>query len=243
LVINARDAMPQGGSIAIRTERVSLGEREAEQHSVKPGDYVAIRVTDTGTGIDDELKRRIFEPFFTTKPAGEGTGLGLAMVYGMASAVGGTVLLESTLGMGSTFTVLLPITDKPLRSLAAVKDELMTSPKEETVLVVEDDPAVLDYLRHLLFDLGYRTLTAACGRDALSVARENRVSLLLCDVVMTDLSGIEVARTLKAEQTDLKVVLMSGYPFAEIEENLAEAKLEKPLDPATLAATLSKALG
>ncbi|TAN55716.1 MAG: hypothetical protein EPN26_04910, partial [Rhodospirillales bacterium] len=146
LVINARDAMPDGGAISIRTERVSIGEQEARQISIKPGDYVATRVTDTGIGIDDELKRRIFEPFFTTKKAGEGTGLGLAMVYGVATGAGGTVLLDSTLGMGSTFSVLLPITNKPLRARISGRSEMLNPVQDATILVAEDDPAVLDYL-------------------------------------------------------------------------------------------------
>lgn len=242
LVINARDAMPNGGSITIHTEKTCLSANEAEMLAVKSGDFVAIRVTDTGTGIDDELKRRIFEPFFTTKPSGEGTGLGLAMVYGMATSAGGTVLLDSELGMGSTFSVLLPITNKPLRSVVATRDELTSPNRQATILIAEDDPAVLDYLKHLLSDLGYHTLAACCGKEALELARGSPVSLILCDVVMGDLSGPEVVRALKEEQPGLKIVLMSGYPFADTEPGLADAKLPKPLDPATLAETLARLL-
>ncbi|MDK9719886.1 MAG: PAS-domain containing protein [Rhodospirillales bacterium] len=243
LVINAKDAMPGGGSIHIRSERLTLTADEAELLAVKPGDYAAVRVTDTGCGIDDELKKRIFEPFFTTKEAGAGTGLGLAMVYGMATGAGGSVLLDSQPGQGSTFTILLPITAKPLRAKAIDRELLTSQPSEATVLIAEDDPAVLDYLKHLLFDLGYRTLAANSGASALQLARENRVSLILCDVVMGDLSGPEVVKCLKAEQPGLKAILVSGYPFPELEPSLADAQMSKPLDPAKLAETLSRLLG
>lgn len=242
LVINAKDAMPGGGSIDIRTERLAVSADEAERLSISSGDYAAVRVTDTGSGIDDELKKRIFEPFFTTKEAGAGTGLGLAMVYGMATGAGGTVLLDSRLGQGSTFTILLPLTAKPLRTKVIDREMLTSQPGEATILIAEDDPAVLDYLKHLLFDLGYRTLAANSGNSALALARENRVSLILCDVVMGDLSGPEVVRTLKAEQPGLKVVLVSGYPFPNIEPDLADAQISKPLEPAKLAETLARLL-
>ncbi len=242
LVINARDAMPKGGSISIATERASLSSTEAEMLSIATGDYVVTRVTDTGTGIDEELKKRIFEPFFTTKKAGEGTGLGLAMVYGMATSAGGTVLLESELGMGSTFKILLPITAKPLRARVNERNEFQSQPREETILIAEDDPAVLDYLKHLLFDLGYRTVAATCGNEALRMAAEQPVALILCDVVMGDMSGPEVIQELKTAWPSLKAVLMSGYPFPPLEAGLADAQIAKPLDPALLAETLARLL-
>lgn len=242
LVINARDAMPGGGSITINASRLAVDEARAAVSSVEPGDYVAVKVSDTGTGIDDELKKRIFEPFFTTKPSGEGTGLGLAMVYGMATSAGGTVLLDSEIGKGSTFTILLPITDKRLRQRQDAREDLLSTPHEGTVLVAEDDPAVQEFLKHLLDDLGYRWLMASNGVEAMAMARDNKVSLILCDVVMGDVSGIEVVRTLKSEQPQLKTILISGYPFPETGEELADAELPKPLDPSTLAGTLARLL-
>ncbi|MBF0353853.1 MAG: PAS-domain containing protein [Alphaproteobacteria bacterium] len=242
LVINARDAMSSVGAISIRTEPVSLSEPEAQLLSVTAGRYVAIRVTDTGTGIDDELKKRIFEPFFTTKQAGEGTGLGLAMVYGFATGAGGTVHLESTLGQGSTFSIFLPITTKPLRHRHSEPGDLPMLATDATILVAEDDPAVLDYLKHLLFDLGYRVLAAPGGTEALRLASENRPNLALCDVAMPDMSGPEVIRHLKESQRGIKAVLMSGYPFPTMEPGLADACIDKPLDPVELAEILARLL-
>ena len=159
LVVNARDAMPKGGVLTIGTSNVELGEQEVKGLlDLKPGRYVSLTVTDTGTGMTAETKRRLFEPFFTTKPPGEGTGLGLSMVYGIVKQHGGEVSFYSEVGLGSTFKIYWPATDRPSESAASPKEPRITYHGNETILLVEDDEKVRKVIRQMLLRQGYKVL-------------------------------------------------------------------------------------
>jgi signal transduction histidine kinase len=213
LVVNARDAMPHGGRMTIETRNVDLDEEYARTHpEVCPGRYVLLEVRDTGCGMTEEVKGRIFEPFFTTKAAGRGTGLGLAIVYGIIRQSGGHIAVESSLGQGTTFRIYLP------RIEDAIVEESSTgfaalARGTETVLVVEDDDGVRALIRHLLHRLGYTVLVAASGTEALEVARQHHgaIDLLLSDVVMPGMNGVELSRRLQVHRPGVKVLYLSGH--------------------------------
>jgi len=210
LAMNARDAMPAGGRFAIEIENGSLDGRE---HDLPEGDYVAMRVSDTGVGIEPEHLGRIFDPFFTTKERGRGTGLGLSMCFGIVAQSGGRLTVESTPGAGTTFRILLP------RSRAAKPTSTPEPAAEplpyglETILIVEDDQAVMRATVATLTSGGYTVLTAANGDEArrLIDSRHTPLDLILSDVVMPQLGGPELARHLAKVRPDLPVVFMTGY--------------------------------
>jgi PAS domain S-box-containing protein len=215
LAVNARDAMPNGGSLTVtaRNQQVIASQR-GEAH-VPPGDYVAISVADTGTGMDAEIRAKVFDPFFTTKEVGKGTGLGLSMVYGFAKQSGGSVMIESTLGEGTTVTLLLARSiDEAAAVVQAERDTEPTGSLSETILVVEDDDDVRAYTVGTLRELGYRVVEAHDGTAALHLLekQENPVKLLMTDVVMPKMSGSELASTARQHQPDLKILYTSGYP-------------------------------
>jgi PAS domain S-box-containing protein len=213
LVINARDAMPGGGRLAISTANVEQGAGPAS--ALPPGDYVALTVTDSGSGIDAATRARLFEPFFTTKAQGKGTGLGLSTVYGIVSQSGGQVQVESEPGHGATFRVLLPRAP----AVEAPRQRPAPSPRAgvarggETVLVVEDEGAVRDVTRRILAAAGYRVLTAESGAEALRLCREyaGEIQVLLSDVVMPQMGGPECAEAAQRLRPGLRILFMSGY--------------------------------
>jgi two-component system, cell cycle sensor histidine kinase and response regulator CckA len=236
LVVNARDAMPGGGAIRIETSAVLLDETYALGHmSVKPGSYLMLAVSDTGTGMTDEVKARIFEPFFTTKGRDKGTGLGLSTVYGIVSKAGGYVWVYSEIGRGTTFKVYLPCVD---RDAAAPTPAALPRPRtrggQETVLIVEDEDAVRLLARTILERAGYRVLDAPEPGAALAAFDEAgaAVDLLLSDVIMPGGTGPELFRRLAARQPSLRALMMSGYTGnAVIDARQLEAGaafLEKP---------------
>jgi len=214
LVANARDAMPAGGSLRIRTRNVALGEESPRRHpEARPGEYVAVEVMDDGSGMSPEVMARIFEPFFTTKPPGAGTGLGLAMCYGIVKQADGHIEVESEPGQGSRFTVLLPREISPT-GLGGVAGGRGGPPRgRETVLLVEDDPTVRGLTARMLNEAGYTVLEAENAARALECAesRGGGIDLLLTDVVMPGGSGRELAETLTARSPGLAVLYMSGY--------------------------------
>lgn len=218
LTVNARDAMPQGGRVTISTANVDLTEDDAAHHApVVPGSYVAISVSDTGCGIDPQILPQIFEPFFTTKEQGKGTGLGLAMVYGIARQNGGSVTVASRKGEGTVFRVYLP------RLGATTSGEAHGPAREpvrrgsETILAVEDDDVVRHLVRKVLESRGYRVLEARTGAEALDLLRGHSgpLHLLLTDVVMPELSGRELAEHARALHPRLRVLYISGYADQE----------------------------
>jgi len=217
LVVNARDAMPEGGTLTIETANVELDRAYFREHGIEesePGSYVMLAVTDTGIGMDEETQSKIFDPFFTTKPRGTGTGLGLATVYGIVKQNRGYIWAYSEPGQGTTMKVYLPRAGEVLEPGRGgdmeVGDGLTGA---ETILVVEDNDQVLDMIVKILDRYGYRTLPARDGAEAVRVARdfEGEIHLLLTDVIMPGLSGKEVAERLRSERPDMKVLFMSGY--------------------------------
>jgi signal transduction histidine kinase len=243
LVVNARDAMPNGGNLTIATNRVTLDESDTRTHpGAMPGDYVMLSVSDTGTGMTGEVKARLFEAFFTTKPSGKGTGLGLATCQTIVQQSGGHIGVYSEVGKGTTFKIYFPRVDQPLDAVAqAIKAEPLPR-GTETLLVVEDEPSV----RHLVTDVleaqGYKVLRANNGQDALRVAREHKgaaIRLVVTDVIMPLMGGKVMAEWLKATYPDLKILFTSGYTEdAMTRRGMIEAEVEflpKPYAPATLA--------
>jgi signal transduction histidine kinase/ActR/RegA family two-component response regulator len=213
LTVNARDAMPRGGRLTIETENVTATPEFArERPPIKPGDYVRLAVVDTGVGMDAETKAHIFEPFFTTKDPGKGTGLGLATVYGVVKQTGGFLWVDTELGVGSKFEVYLPRVNDPVDSDVVGRNIPACKAAPQTVLLVEDDPAVRDVAREFLAAAGYRVLAAEDGERAmLIVAREATIDVLITDIVMPKMRGPELARELLRWKPGVKVVYMSGY--------------------------------
>jgi two-component system cell cycle sensor histidine kinase/response regulator CckA len=214
LAVNARDAMPDGGKLTIETRCVELDHEYARDHlSVRPGRYVMVAVSDTGTGMDDETKSKIFEPFFTTKEQGKGTGLGLATVYGIVKQSGGSIWFYSEPGRGTSFKVYLP---EVAGLVAGSGRETAALPPErgsETILLTEDEEAVRTLTRKMLAHCGYTILEAASPHQALEIARrhEQPIDLLLTDVVMPEMGGSDLAARLQALRPETRVLYMSGY--------------------------------
>ena len=213
LAINARDAMPDGGTLTIETANVHLDEDyAAHQIEVRPGEYVMLAVSDTGTGMSQEIIDRAFEPFFTTKDEGQGTGLGLSQVFGWVKQSGGHIKIYSELGHGTTIKLYLPRAEAEAEPKLA-KPDLGTPKGNETILVVEDNPNVRKTVIRQLHDLGYRTVEADSGAGALELARDGLpFDLLLTDVIMPGgMTGYQLADELRADCPGLKVLFTSGY--------------------------------
>jgi signal transduction histidine kinase/ActR/RegA family two-component response regulator len=213
LVVNARDAMPDGGAIRISTSNVVLGDgAPAGWPESKPGRYVRMDIADSGTGIPDDVLPQIFEPFFTTKPAGSGTGLGLSVVYGIIRQSGGRVSVSSTVGRGTTVTIDLPAA-APRTAGRAATGPAPAETGTETVLVAEDEQAVRELVRSMLVMGGYRVIVAASGEEALTVADryDGPIHLLLSDVVMPGINGRELAERLVKRRPTIRTMFMTGY--------------------------------
>jgi PAS domain S-box-containing protein len=213
LAVNARDAMPNGGRLTIETALVELDEYYASAHlNVKPGRYVALTVTDTGTGMPPDVQAHLFEPFFTTKESGKGTGLGLATVHGIVTRSGGTIGVYSEVGSGSSFRVYLPRADTASIDAQPDISTVRSSRGTQTILVVEDSENVRELARRLLERQGYTVLLAANGDDAIRLFSQHAtIDVLLTDVVMPGASGPDLTRTLVDLRPGLKVIYMSGY--------------------------------
>ena len=212
LVVNARDAMPEGGLLSVSTRQVMLGDEEAAARELTSGAYVKLTVTDTGTGMDENTRARAFEPFFTTKPAGEGTGLGLATVYAIASRHGGAVAIETLSNVGTTVSFWLPCVFENATSAKSI-GEHPTQPGSGTILIVEDEEAVRNLSRRVLVAHGYRVLEASNGEDALQVWRDHKeeIDVLITDVVMPKMGGPALVAQLRGHRPNLAVVFCSGY--------------------------------
>ncbi len=246
LVANARDAMPAGGRLTLRTANVSLGSDgaggDSEHPETTPGSYVLLSISDTGNGISEEVRSHLFEPFFTTKGVGEGDGLGLAMVYGIVKQHHGDIWVDSVPGQGATFSILLPRSDVKTDG-APTSDAGPAPDNRASVLVVEDEPTVRDLTVRLLRELGYVVEAVGDSRDALKAAMRRPFDVLLTDVELPHMSGQALARRLRAAQPDVKVVFFSGLP-AELEDLGAPVLcLPKPFTREALAAKLKEALG
>jgi CheY-like chemotaxis protein len=247
LVVNARDAMPGGGTLTIETANVDLDAAAAKtQLSVEAGPHVALTVTDTGTGMTPEVQARLFEPFFTTKPVGKGTGLGLATVHGIVMRSGGSVSVSSAVDRGTSFTVYFPRADAGER----VVEPPPAWPRAatQTVLVVEDAGPLRAIARRLLQRQGYTVLVAANADEAVQLfERHATIDVLLTDVVMPGASGPELTRRLVEQRPALKVIYMSGYTETAIDQhgilNPGIAFLQKPFTSETLGRKIREVLG
>jgi signal transduction histidine kinase len=241
LAVNARDAMPEGGTltIALSNRRLVAGEPDAD--GVVPGEYGALEVRDTGTGMAEDVAARVFAPFFTTKAPGKGTGLGLASAAAIVHQVGGALRMRTRLGEGTAFTILLPATEQIDDAVEPSRDALRTG--SETVLVAEDERPVREFTRRILEESGYRVLDAGSGPEALDVAarHEGAIDLLVTDLVMPRMTGKQLAKELGAKRAGLRTVYMSGY-FDDSSGAGGEAFLAKPFDRVELLQTVRAAL-
>jgi len=247
LILNARDAMPAGGSIRIRTANAELSPDVAEHEGIPPGACVLLIVADTGQGIGPAALGRVFEPFFTTKEKGRGTGLGLATVQNIVRQSGGAVWVASEIGQGSTFTVCLPRAI-PEPGLTVAPRVARSYSGDETILLVEDDSGVRHLLARILRDRGYTVIEACDAEDALRIFDRQgaEIDLALTDVMMPGMSGLDLARILRAKRADLKILCMSGYTEQTLVNSGSFAPgmpfLRKPLRPDTLAAGVRETL-
>ncbi len=252
LVVNARDAMPEGGRISIETQNVELDENYSSEHSpVIPGRYIMLAVGDTGVGMDRDTKEHAFDPFFTTKEAGKGTGLGLATVYGIVKQSGGYVWIYSERGLGSTIKLYLPEVSAAAAFTSAVETSAGTkqaSRGSETILLVEDEDAVRSLTCRILERQGYRVLPAQHGRDAMDIAtrEEGRIDLVLTDIVMPGLNGRGLVERLSGIRPSIKSLYMSGYTDDDIVRRgfvePSKAFLQKPFTSDALIQTVRKVL-
>jgi two-component system cell cycle sensor histidine kinase/response regulator CckA len=247
---NARDAMPNGGQITIRTANFDLGDDEAREHpGAQAGPHVEIAISDTGIGMDAATLARAFEPFFTTKPHGKGAGLGLATVFGIAQQSGGYVWVASASGEGSTFRFLLPRVPGLVSESQRTVETIADLAGSETILLVEDDVQVLTVVRNILARLGYQVLVAHNAGEAMLIAEKHSgdVHLLLTDVVMPYVSGPELGKRLMALRPGMHVLFMSGYSDESLvpPELIASglAFLQKPITPERLGKKLREVLG
>ena len=242
LAVNARDAMPQGGSISIgaREEAAPAGDG----HHLRPGRYVRLTITDTGEGMDEATLARAAEPFFTTKGVGKGTGLGLAMVHGIAEQSGGRLVLKSRKGEGATAELWLPLAETAVK--AARQSERASEPEPRTVplhvLAVDDDHLVLTNTVAMLEELGHSVSKAASGKQALHILRSNTVDLVITDQAMPGMTGGQLAEAVAADWPRLPVILATGYAEAPPGLLSYASRLAKPFGQSALAGAIADAM-
>ncbi len=249
LAVNARDAMPKGGAIAFGIETINVRPKKKSPFpNMSPGEWISLTVSDTGMGIPHESLPHIFEPFFTTKEVGKGTGLGLSQVYGIVKQHDGFIDVRSQKGSGSSFIVYLPAIKVKIKTPPMQERVHIPKGKGETILIVEDDTAVRDLIVKILHELNYNVIAAVNGNDAVNIFARyvHDIRLVLTDVVMPEMDGIELSRLLIKQKPSLRVVALSGYPLRISHEDLQKAGvvewLQKPVQLQTLAKTISRAL-
>jgi PAS domain S-box-containing protein len=248
LVVNARDAMPKGGTLRIETSGYKLENSEAQGRGVAAGPYAVLAVTDTGCGMDAATQSRVFEPFFTTKEHGKGTGLGLATVYGIVKQSEGFIDVTSEVGQGSTFKVFLPLATEAATDIEARASAGAPQARTQTVLVVEDESDLCAVCSDYLTFKGFTVLTAENGERALEICRDRKtpIDVLVTDVVMPQMSGPQLAKAAVKIRPNLQVIYVSGYTERTLDqETLAKAAafLQKPYNLETLAGTIRAAMG
>ena len=248
LCINARDAMPEGGSLSVETANRILDEEFVRtRRGLRPGPHVVMSVADSGTGMTEEVMKCVFEPFFTTKEEGKGTGLGLATVYGIVTQSGGGIWVESCPGKGTTFWIYLPVTEEASPRAPSPERQAPPAIGAETILLVEDEAAVATLAQSILQGAGYKVLRASQGKDAMAAAESNHdvIQLLLTDIVMPGFSGRVLADRLTALRPRIRVLFMSGYTAEVIplELNPGTHLLQKPFSPDELLRKVREVLG
>jgi CheY-like chemotaxis protein len=249
MAVNARDAMPQGGKLVIETRNIVLNADHADFHpELRPGEYVQLSISDTGSGMPPEVRDRVFEPFFTTKEKGRGTGLGLAMVYGFVKQTGGHITIYSEVGYGTTFNLYFPRFNG-VASETSAKTKGTTDPAaRETILVVEDDERVRQLTITRLKLIGYQVLEASDGPKALDILSQGHpVDLVFTDLIMPGgMSGRDVVMRARELKPGIKVLLTSGYAEELVHGNDLEREqlkvLRKPYQQAELVAALREVL-
>jgi PAS domain S-box-containing protein len=247
LVINARDAMPDGGTLSIETANVAMADQAALARDVPAGEFVAIKVSDSGVGMADDVKARAFDPFFTTKPIGQGTGLGLSMIYGFVRQSDGAVLIESAPDKGTEIEISLP---RHLGEAAEPRDETaidaLVSDQGEVILVVEDEAVVRLLVVETLEDQGYRALEAANGDAALRILQSSqRIDLLITDIGLPGLNGRQLADAARTQRAGLKTLFMTGYAETAASNNFLQPGMEiisKPFNMDVLARRVQEML-
>jgi two-component system, cell cycle sensor histidine kinase and response regulator CckA len=250
LGVNARDAMPDGGTLTIETKAISKADVRAMQSEILPiGDYALLSMTDSGTGIAKENLAKIFEPFFTTKEVGKGTGLGLSTVYGIVKQSGGFIFAESEMGQGTRFDIYLPVhaggvePKKTLATLDAPPKEMWGSGR---LLIVEDEPMVRAVAERALVRQGYSVETACDGEEALALIAEGKqYDLVVSDVVMPNMDGPTMARELRVQRPDMRILFMSGYAEEQLRKSINLDKvafLPKPFSVQQIAEAVRDAI-
>jgi CheY-like chemotaxis protein len=246
LYVNAADAMPRGGDLFLKSLNVTDLDMKGKPYAPKPGNYVLLTITDTGTGMDNKTMERIFDPFFTTKGMSKGTGLGLASVYGIVKAHGGYIDVDSQKGHGTTFSIYLPASDIE----GAKEKELVTEvlKGKEGILLVDDEDVIIDVGHEILKTLGYEVHVARSGREAIDAyeANQEEIDMVILDMVMPDMGGGEAYDTLKRINPDIKVLLSSGYSLngqaAEILRRGCNGFIQKPFNVTQLSQKLREIL-
>ena len=249
LAVNARDAMPQGGTLTVETANVQLDEHDSSlQLGKKSGPHVALTVTDTGCGIEQQVLAHIFEPFFTTKEVGKGTGLGLSTVYGIVQQTNGDISVDSAVGVGTSFHVFFPSVEETIEVLEVSSVVPIRSAISETILLVEDEESVRDLAQEILSGSGYTVLEASNGVEALQLGERysKPIHLMVTDVVMPQMSGPELAERMAVLRPEMKVLYMSGYTREFIDQHSMLASgvilMNKPYTPEDLEATVREIL-
>jgi len=238
IYMNAIQAMPEGGRLSVRTENISIDQERLAPYRVKAGAYVKVTVADTGIGMDEKTQRKIFDPFFTTREMGRGTGLGLASVYGIVKNHEGFIDVDSRKDRGTRFEICLPASRKSARGLPRSADAI--SPDQETVLLVDDEEMIIDVGRRMLEKLGYDTLTASNGAEAIEIylIHQEKINLVILDMIMPKMGGGETLDRLKQINPAIKVILCSGYSIdgqaSEIIKRGCSAFIQKPFNLKTL---------
>ena len=248
LFVNAWQAMPGGGNLHLSTRNVSVSDEEAAGFQVPPGDYVALTVTDTGIGMDEETRQRIFEPFFTTKDMGRGTGLGLASVYGIVKNHDGFIDVTSSPGEGTTFTLYFPSIQQPKEGGNSLEERNQIMRGEGTILLIDDEAIIRDVGKEILEALGYTVITAASGSEAITLYESggNDIDLVILDMIMPEMSGGAVLDSLKKYDPTVSVLLSSGYNVTADMENMIDKDckgfIQKPFTIEQLSQSVAKAL-
>ena len=239
LAINGRDAMPKGGTVTISATK------RTDVPGLKAGDYLCVSVTDTGTGMDEETLKRAMEPFFTTKGVGKGTGLGLPMVHGMAEQSGGTLLLKSRPGRGTSAELCLPVAlGEPISATQDLTAHASHTEKKLTILAVDDDPLVALNTSALLEELGHTVYSAPSALHALEILhREKKIDLIITDQLMPDMTGLELVTRIRQENAHMPIILATGYAELGPGEGEGLPRLAKPFSQRELAEVIARAVG